>query len=55
MNIQVVSISSGIMGIEVMEVTRCWSFSGRRICQVLRGLKRQGRKIVVVDGKSRWL
>ena len=48
MNIQMVIITSGIMGVEVPEVTRRRSYSGRQICQILGGSKRQGRKIVVV-------
>ena len=54
MIIQVVGVSSGIMGVEIPEVTRCWSCSGRRICQVLGGSKRQGHKIVIADGMSGW-
>ena len=54
MIIQVVSIILGIMGVEVPEVTRCRSCSGRQICQILRGSKRRGCKIVVVDRMSGW-
>ena len=54
MNIQVVSITSGIMGVEVPEVTRHQSCPGHRICQILGGLKRRGHKIVIADGMSRW-
>jgi hypothetical protein len=39
----------GIMGVEVPEVTRHRSCSGRQICQILGGSKRRGRKIVVAD------
>ena len=54
MDIQMAGITSGIMGVEVPEVTRCRSYSGCRNCQVLGGLKRQGRKIILTDGMSRW-
>ena len=41
MIIQVVSITSGIMAVEVPEVARHWSCSGCQICQILRGSKRR--------------
>ena len=42
MIIQVVSITSRIMGVEVSEVTRRRSCSGRWICQVFGGSKEAG-------------
>ena len=54
LTIHVRAYHHGFMVVEVPEVTRRRSCSRRWICQVLGGLKRRGRKIVIADGMSGW-
>ena len=55
MNIQMASITSGIMGVEVPEVTRRRSCSGRWVVKSSEVRRGGGRKIVIADMMSRWL